>query len=198
MASLCKFIVSFIDLNTHQVTWDEHLNEFQLAYNSSVHESIKFSPFSIVHGRKARVLISPDFGGVKTIPHVEYIQQTKDYISRAYATIQLENLQSQAKNALTYNKQRKEPAICVGDMVLIGFLVHSNSASGRAAKLVRSWRGPFKVTTILSPDRFDVLEIATSKSWKNSHATRMKRYEERNEDITSIKTPRCRETTSSS
>ncbi|KAG1468800.1 hypothetical protein G6F56_003628 [Rhizopus delemar] len=198
MASLRNFIVSFMDLNTHQVTWDEHLNEFQLAYNSSIHESTKFSPFSIVHGREARVLVSPDFGGVKTIPHVEYTQQTKDYLSRAYATIQLENLQSQAKNALTYNEQRKQPAIRVGDIVLVDFPVHSSSASGRAAKLVRSWRGPFKVVTILSPDRFDVLEIATSKTWKNIHAARMKKYEERNEDITSIKTPGCCETTSSS
>ncbi|KAG1325150.1 hypothetical protein G6F63_012280 [Rhizopus arrhizus] len=198
MASLRNFIVSFMDLSTHQTTWDEHLYEFQLAYNTSVHESTKFTPFSVVHGREARSLLTPDSGSVKAVPHIEYTQQTKAYLARAYAIIQLENLQNQAKNAIIFNEQRKEPSICVGDLVLIDFPVHSNAASGRAAKLVRSWRGPFKIVNILSPDRFDVVEMATSKTWKNIHAARMKRYKEDNEDITSNKPPGCRESVSSS
>ncbi|KAG1135619.1 hypothetical protein G6F37_012475 [Rhizopus arrhizus] len=177
-----------MDLNHHQNTWDEHLNEFQLAYNSSTHEVTKFSPFTLVHGREPRLLASPDFG-IKTISHQEYQHQTKEYLSRALAVVQLENLHSQAKNTISFNEHRQHPALSVGDTVLVDFPVHSNSASGRSGKLTRSWRGPFKVVTILSPDRFDVQEISTSKIWKNIHAARMKKYTTRNEDISSANPP---------
>ena len=30
--------------------------------NSSIHETTKFSPFSLVHGREARLLVSPELG----------------------------------------------------------------------------------------------------------------------------------------
>ncbi|KAG0735863.1 hypothetical protein G6F16_012384 [Rhizopus arrhizus] len=151
MATLRNLIVSFMDLNHHQNTWDKHLNEFQLVYNSSIHDVTKFSPFTLVHGREPRLLASPDFG-VKTISHQEYQHQTREYLSCALAVVQLENLHSQAKNAISFNEHRQHPALSVGDTVLVDFPVHSNSASGRSNKLTRSWRGPFKVVTILVKD----------------------------------------------
>ncbi|KAG0920337.1 hypothetical protein G6F31_020765 [Rhizopus arrhizus] len=101
-------IGAFMDLKYHQVTWDEHLNEFQLAYNSSVHDSTKYSPFSVVFGREPRVFAQPDF--VQSTSHSTYVSP--------------------------------------GDKVLVDFPVQSNSAQGRAAKLVRSARCPFQILKV--------------------------------------------------
>ncbi|KAI9483704.1 MAG: hypothetical protein EXX96DRAFT_537017 [Benjaminiella poitrasii] len=156
MATLQILIVTFMDLQHHQTAWDEYLNEFMLAYNSNVHESTKFLPFNLVHDHRLRSLVSPD-SGVQSVPHIEYAIQTKDFLSK--------NHHSQAKDAILFNEHRQEPSIRVGDKVLTNFPVHSNAAPGRAAKLVRSWCGYFRVTTILSPDCFNVVDIATSKVW---------------------------------
>ncbi|KAG1117131.1 hypothetical protein G6F61_011924 [Rhizopus arrhizus] len=61
METLRNMIVAFMNLEQNQHTWDERLHEFQLAYNSSVHDSTKLSPFSVVHGREARLMATPDF-----------------------------------------------------------------------------------------------------------------------------------------
>ncbi|KAG1432836.1 hypothetical protein G6F56_014669 [Rhizopus delemar] len=70
-------IVAFMNLEQNQHTWDERLHEFQLAYNSSVHDSTKLSPFSVVHGREARLMATPDFS-VRNTPVSDYFQKTKE------------------------------------------------------------------------------------------------------------------------
>lgn len=174
-----------MDLDYQQVTWDEHLNEFQLAYNSSIHDATKFSPFSLVHGHEARTLATPNFP-VTTIPVQEYKQQVKEFLGRALAIVQLENDRTRAQNASTYNEHRTSPNLSLGDLVLIDFPVQSSAAGKRSAKLVRSFRGPFKIHKVLSSDRFDVLEIDNNnKKWSNVHASRMKRYFQEDNDVAS-------------
>ena len=77
METLRNMIVAFMNLEQNQHTWDERLHEFQLAYNSSVHDSTKLSPFSVVHGREARLMATPDFG-VRNTPVSDYFQKTKE------------------------------------------------------------------------------------------------------------------------
>ncbi|KAG0929312.1 hypothetical protein G6F29_012095 [Rhizopus arrhizus] len=188
MGTLRNMIISYMDLRSHQYTWDEHFGEFMFAYNSSVHEATKLTPFSLVHGREPRSLLSVDFGSLMVSPF-EYQQQVKDYLSRAFAIVQLENMHTQAKNAIAYNTHRQKPSFQVGDSVLVYFPVQSNSAMGRSGKLSRCWRGPFLITSILSSDRFDLVELSNMKSWTNVHATRIKRYSPGNADIPSSSPP---------
>lgn len=175
MATLRNLLVSFMDLDYQQTTRDEHLNEFQLAYNSSIHDSTKFSPFSLVHGRESRTLASPDFG-VKSIPAQEYQQQVIQFFGRALALVQLENNATQAKNATSFNEHSQEPGLTLGSLVLIYFPVQTSAAGKRSPKLVRSFLGPFKIVKILSADRFNVLELENNKTWYKVHSSRMKKY----------------------
>ncbi|KAG1103030.1 hypothetical protein G6F42_017276 [Rhizopus arrhizus] len=188
METLRNMIVAFMDLNQNQFTWDEHLSEFQLAYNSSIHEATKFSPFSVVHGREARLLASPDFGA-RHVPVPDYLTSTQASLSRALQLVNLENTQTQAKNAIQYNTHRKPPAFQVDDLVLVDFPVLSNSAVGRSSKLTKKYRGPYRIIKVLSSDRFDVQDSALNKVWSNVHAERMKPYKQANEDIASSSPP---------
>lgn len=175
METLKNMISSYLDTDNHQNTWDIHLSEFQLAYNSSPHQVIKYSPFSVVHGREARTLATPDFG-VKTIPIEEYQIQTNDFLARAYNIIKLENIKSQASNAIKYNSKRVAPSFVLDELVLVDCPVLSKAAVGRAKKLVKKFRGPFRIVEVLSTDRYNVLELANSKKMQNVHATRIKRF----------------------
>lgn len=175
METLKNMISSYLDTDNHQTTRDTHLSEFQLAYNSSPHQTTKYSPFSVVHGREARVLATPDFG-VKTIPIEEYHIQAKDFLARAFNIIHRENTRSQASNAIEYNTHRKAPTFAVGDMVLVDFPVLSKASVSRAKKLVKKFRGPFRIVEVLSTDRYNVLEVSNSKPIQNVHATRIKKF----------------------
>lgn len=42
-------------ISKDQTSWDEHLGEFQLAYNSSYHASLHMSPYYLVHGNEPQV-----------------------------------------------------------------------------------------------------------------------------------------------
>lgn len=185
MATVRTLIASFMDLDYQQTTCDEQLNEFQLAYNSSSHDTTKFSPFSLVHGRESRTLASPDFT-IFTISAQEYKQQVKQFLGHALALVQLENNKSQASKAATFNTHCQAPNLSVGDLGLIDFPVQSSAAGKRSGKLVRSFRGPFKVIKVLSTDRFDVLELENNRNCFNVHASGMKKYvQENNHNVSS-------------
>lgn len=79
-------IVSFLEPSTRLTTWDNHFEEIQLAYNSSIHGTTKSSPFSVVFGRGARLLADPDFG-VKTLPVNEYQAKLQEEISSSSRTL---------------------------------------------------------------------------------------------------------------
>lgn len=170
-----NMISPYLDVDNHQNTWDMHLSEFQLAYNSSPHQATKFSPFSLVHDREARLLATPDFG-VKTIPIDEYHVQSKGFLAHAHNIVQLENHQTQAANAIKYNAQRQTPTFEMDDLVLVDSPILSNASLGCARKLVRRFRGPFVIIKVPSPDRYDLQEKNTLKILNNVHAARIKPY----------------------
>ncbi|OAD74804.1 hypothetical protein PHYBLDRAFT_144162 [Phycomyces blakesleeanus NRRL 1555(-)] len=173
-----------MDPQTNITTWDEHLNEFQLAYNSSPHDSTKLSLFSAVFGREAHVLAQHDLG-VKPVSLVGYHSSIKEMLSHAHSLIQLENLRSQAGNAITYNQHCTAPNFVIGNQVLIKFPILSNAAAGRSAKLSPSLHGPFLVVRSIGADRFDLLDPVSNKKHTNIHSEWLKKYSFRNEDISS-------------
>ncbi|KAL0085986.1 hypothetical protein F4703DRAFT_1852553 [Phycomyces blakesleeanus] len=91
-------------------------------------------------------------------------------------------MQLQASNALAYNQGRQAPSFATGDLVLVDCLVLSNAALGWARKLVKHFREPFQVSEVLSSDRYNIVDITTSKRMQNIHAFRIKPFYA-NEDI---------------
>ena len=63
-----------------------------------------------------------------------------------------------------------------------------DSYLGRARKLVKKYRGPFRISEVISNDRYNVEEVKGDKKMKNVHAARMKFFYS-NEDIVNQSPP---------
>ncbi|KAG1137458.1 hypothetical protein G6F37_011201 [Rhizopus arrhizus] len=187
METLKNMLSSYLQVNQNQNTWDTHLPEFQFAYNSTPHQATKYTPFSVEHDREARLLAAPDFG-VKNVPPGDHYIKTKEFVNRAYDVIKLENIRSQASNALNFNGQRKAPTFALNDLVLVNCPVYSKASLGRSNKLSHRYRGPFSISEVLSSDRYNAVEISNGKVMKNIHASRLKEYNH-NEDIAQCNNP---------
>ncbi|OBZ80653.1 hypothetical protein A0J61_11298, partial [Choanephora cucurbitarum] len=175
METLKNMMSSYLQVNQKQDTWDVHLPEFQLAYNSSPHQTTKYTPFSLVHGHEARLLASHNIDTVQ-LPLGEYVFQQREFLTQAHKVILAENRRSQAHNAVQFNKHRKPPTFVANDLVLVDCPVLSNAARGRSQKLIPRFRGPFRITDVLSTDRYNVVHISSHKPMNNVHASRLKRY----------------------
>lgn len=90
--------------------------------------------------------------------------------------VQLENNRTQAENAVDFNMHRSVLNLTVGDLVLVDFPKQSSTAGKRSGKLVRSFHGLFRIVKLLSPDRYNLLDLETNKAWSNVHASRTKKY----------------------
>ncbi|KAJ8651491.1 hypothetical protein O0I10_012944, partial [Lichtheimia ornata] len=102
MATLKTMLMSYTEQDQLDNVWDRHLPEFQLAYNSTIHASTGYSPFSLVHGREPRLIGQVDFTPQDTSAST-YRQVTDVYLSRARGVVQLVNQRTQAENATTMN-----------------------------------------------------------------------------------------------
>ncbi|KAG1371968.1 hypothetical protein G6F61_011464 [Rhizopus arrhizus] len=135
----------YLQVNQNQNTWDTHLPEFQFAYNSTPYPATKYTPFSVEHGREARLLAAPDFG-VRNVSPGDHYFKTKEFVNRAYDLIKMENMKTQAANALNFNEQRQAPNFVLDNLVLVDCPVYSKVSLGQSKKPSHCYRGPFRIT----------------------------------------------------
>lgn len=97
---------------TNNLQWDKHLKMVMFSYNTSIHESTKFSPYELVFGRIPRLPSSCEATG-------ENLETTyHEYISDLFN--KLHNLQAETKTNL---KQRKRKT----SFIMIKRLIHKIS-----------------------------------------------------------------------
>jgi hypothetical protein len=174
MSTLKQMIKAYMDRNTNHTSWDRHLLEFQLAYNSSLHPGINFTPFSLVHGREPRLLDQVDFG-VTNISHDDYTDMTKSFLALAIQTVRLENQKVNIQNAERINQQRIEPSFQAGDTVLLRTFQRSSSKQLRVAKLLKPYsHQQFHITQILGADRYNLENLITGDRVQNVQANRLR------------------------
>ncbi|KAJ8651338.1 hypothetical protein O0I10_013165 [Lichtheimia ornata] len=171
MSTLKSMLLSYMEQDHLSDVWDKHLPEFQLAYNSSIHASTGFTPFSLVHGREARLVGQVDFTP-QDISSSTYRQTTDLYLSRARAIVQLANQRTQADNATSMNNSRHRPPFSVGSLVLVE--APHNSAK-RKGKFARPYPDEvYVITRQVGSDRYDLQALKNHQVLTNIHASRLK------------------------
>lgn len=140
--SLVKIIRNYIEMD--QTDWDKHLKTALFVYNTSINESTKFSPYTLLFGRAPKtpltITIESEEGevGDSWASHEE-IRQT------ALSNMEL----AQETQKRQYDKTHREQEFKLFDLVLT-----KNHApqKGNSKKFSCSWSGPFLITKLLQHD----------------------------------------------
>ncbi|XP_053598020.1 uncharacterized protein LOC106693992 [Microplitis demolitor] len=143
-------IRSYIDKD--QSRWDEHLGEFQLAYNSSYHASLKLSPYFLVHGQEPRLS--------GKITDLELDDITTENDKWKLRIQRLDELRHKVEAVMRKENERQEnyqsknnsiPEVKVGDEVFYPNRKLSNKSQRYSASLGMKYLGPAIISKIISP-----------------------------------------------
>lgn len=169
MAGLSQFI------EEDQRNWDVWLPYVMMAYRSTPHNTTKYSPYYLLHGREMRLPI--DWIREEIQPDLSednLVQEIKRRIQIAYQKV-IDNTQRRKENSkLQYDLKAREKQIRVGDRVL---LHQPLVRRGRSKKLAKPWIGPYTVIKINSEVN---VTIKMGKRVQKVHVNRLKPFRERN------------------
>ena len=175
---LKTMIVSFIGKD-HR-SWNEHLSDFRFAYNTAFHSSLKTTPaflnfvrdpkpINSLRKSKENIDSNIDSQAIELWnDRMKKIQIMKDWVikklDKAY--------QKQSHN---YNLRRREVKFSVGDLVLTRSRIQSSKEKQIAAKLNKKFVGPFRISKVLSPIVYQIIDDVHNKITK-AHVQDLKPY----------------------
>jgi hypothetical protein len=130
-----------------QTDWDIYLPQALFAYRISPQESMQYSPFELLYGRKARlpldtILLKPTDGFVDQESYLAEMIDRFKYIHQA-AKDNLINAQKRMKTQ--YDKKASDalPSFAPGDKVLVKV---PRVKKGRSRKFLHPYWGPYVIT----------------------------------------------------
>ena len=182
---LCERLNStFLDMlskyiNAKQNDWDVYLNYLIFAYNSSVQESTKLSPFNLMFGREGSfpgdIQMDPlgledpqDFGDVC----FARMREMKEYVNE-----NLEKARERQKDL--YDKRHKDIIFEIGQEVSI---LRPAVKPGLKRKLALRWEGPFIVRKRIGFVVYGVQSV-DGKKYHLVHVSRIKKFYKREEGM---------------
>ena len=126
-----RTLISILSINAanHQDQWDEILPKLMCAYRTSVHESTKRMPFSLIFGREARLPVDVMFGlpapassSCKTL----YVSNLQQQLESSYRVVR-ENL------GTSRERQKRRKVFCKRRF---GMAAHTSHAQRKVQKIV--------------------------------------------------------------
>ena len=157
--------------------WDLQLPLVMMAYRTSVQESTKATPFSLMFGREARLPIDVMFGTppdvVVTSPS-QYALDLRDRLETAYHHTRSHLLLQQRRQKLLYDQRATGAAYKVNDLV---WLYNPAVPRGHSRKLHRPWQGPYEVVKIISSVLYRIRLVKAPRRRVVVHYDRLKPYQ---------------------
>lgn len=160
-----------------QSDWDEWLSSCEMAYRTSVVESVGYSPFQLRTGQEP---VLPMDVILDTVPEMsltmkkdvrQFIESKQSRLREAFERVGHLNGQAKIKEQREFNQSRQEVTFSEGELVLVWT---PRCAVGLAKKLAPLWRGPYLVKERKSPVTYRV----GNEDAKDMivHVNRMKRF----------------------
>ena len=147
-----KTVVDSLSLymNTKQTDWDYYLPFVTLAYNSSIQQSTKFSPFLLTYGRDPR--LPSDASLALDTDNIE-ISQFRDriFVLRNEAVTNLEKVQATSKDR--YDRMHSHIEYQPGDLVKI---FNPAKKVGMTSKFLIKWHGPYTILRKHTPVDYEI------------------------------------------
>ena len=153
-------------------TWDDHLPSLMLAYRSSVHESVKFTPHYLMFGRESRLPIDIMFGGGPAPGETpsEYVSQLRERLEVAYRTAREHLKGAQKHQKEQYDRKATGGRYSEGDLV---WLYSPAVLKGKSRKFHRPWRGPYRIMKAISDVIYRIQLVHSSEP---GHPDRRRRH----------------------
>lgn len=167
--------------------WDLYVPYAVFAYNTAWHHSTGYTPFYLLYGSEARMLV--DIAEPQTeVGLAEHFERL--YEARQDAIEQTRKAQACQKQQ--YDKARREQSFEIGDKVLV---YRTRGYTGQTTKLRHPFEGPFQVVEKLSDLNYRVKDLSGCNAQRDMdivHVSRMRRYYGRaNASITNSKVITC-------
>ena len=136
-------------VSDHPFEWEHHLQRLCFAYNTSIHPNTGYSPFSLMFGRQARMLVDIMLGTstatTSTIP--QYVANLRTNLETAYSYVRNRMGHQLEQQKIHYDERVNGRPYKSGDLV---WLHNPAIPRGRSKKLHRPWTGPYRIITKLS------------------------------------------------
>ena len=146
-------------------TWEDYLDTCIYAYNTSRHESSRFTPFELMFGRKAVLPIDLNSGGngvgaekvIKDGADDEVHRNMQDARRRKLEDAKANILSAQQKQKENYDLKHHQPEVfAIGAIVLKKDFTRKKRKGG---KLDTKWTGPYTITKVLGRGLYSLEEV---------------------------------------
>ena len=155
--------------------WEDHLRRLCMAYNTSVHPTMGYTPFALMFGRQARMPIDIMYGtpAETTDPqfHSEYATQLQQQLQTAYEFVREKTGQKLERQKEFYDRKVHGKPFSVGDLV---WLNSPAIPRGQSRKLYSPWTGPYKVVTVISEVTYRIENVQARRQRMVVHFDRLK------------------------
>ena len=134
-----------------------------LAYRTSVHESTGYAPYFLLFGHEATLPIDLQFlppSDATWTNYHEYVAETRLRFHTAYGQARQYLKGQQKRQCAVYNAKVHGPTYTEGQLIL---LHNPATPQGLSLKLHSFWRGPYKITQVISEMTYIICEIETNK-----------------------------------
>ena len=140
-------------VNYDKDNWDDHLVEFEFAYNASVHSTTAHAPFFLNHGLNHKTLLAELMVPQKHSSIQEFLSNIARSSKEAHANIAKGNEQM----ARYANKKRKDHKLKVRDRALLSTKNLKVDSGSRTRKLHPKYCGPFTIPKQISSATFKLM-----------------------------------------
>jgi hypothetical protein len=164
--TIAKYLNSFVDETT--LDWEQYLAPMAFSYNTSLHRSIKTTPYFLTYGEDARLpsFPSPD------IQRCYSETAAGDWYNRLHTARDLatrNNMKATIRAESDHNKKAQEHEYKVGQQI---WLDERNFLS-KNRKLAANWSGPFFITKVRDNGN---IRIKLNRKEINVNVNRIKPY----------------------
>jgi hypothetical protein len=160
----------------NQKDWDVYLPYVLFAYRTSQHDGLKETPFYLVYGRDAKLPIefaTQSANYEEPLEPGQYAQELQNKLKKAYDLVCYNGDLNKQKQIERYNDRRESVEYEIGMKI---WLYVPQKKKGLAKKLLKPWKGPFKVIAKKSPVTYEIQDLVNKKLRQIVHVDRMKPY----------------------
>ena len=147
----------------NQRNWSELLPFVMLAYLTSVLESTGYTPYFLLFGHETTLPIDHQFpppSDASRTNYHEYVAETRLRFHTDYEQARQYIKGQQKRQPALCNTKRHGPTYTEGQLI---FFHNPSTPQGLSLKLHSFWRGPYKITQVISDMTYKICEIATNK-----------------------------------